>query len=158
MTAAPLKEEKKSVIGQETAKPILFVCTGNTCRSPMAEAMYEALSGQKDSALSAGIFPAVGEPVSENAIAALEKRGIDCQKAKSRGAVRADAFLLERCERAVAMTASHAMMLMSEYPQYASKIFSMPTDIPDPFGGDEAAYEACLSKIEEGLRALFPLS
>jgi len=152
------QDEVKSAASEKKEKPMLFVCTGNTCRSPMAEALYEALTGKKDGALSAGICPNAGEPMSDKAIAALEKKGIDCQKAKGRGAVRADAFLLDGCEKVVTMTASHAMMLMVEYPQYASKIYTMPRDIPDPFGGSDETYEACADAIEEGLKEMFSLS
>ena len=52
---------------------IVFLCTGNTCRSPMAEGLFRALDGEKKTGLraaSAGLFTAVGLPASENAVAA----------------------------------------------------------------------------------------
>ena len=54
---------------------ILFVCTGNTCRSPMAEALFNAASGVKHFALSAGIAAFDGIPASENAVLAMKERG-----------------------------------------------------------------------------------
>jgi protein-tyrosine-phosphatase len=52
------------------------------------------------------------------------------------------------------MTGLHAMRLLTEFPAYDSKITCMPNDIPDPFGGDEAAYDACLSEIKKGIEKM----
>lgn len=138
---------------------ILFVCTGNTCRSPMCMALFNAFFKESTSlrADSCGLA-AFGEPISENAVKALIGRGI-----KSEGDNNYIAHLskpvteelMERAEAVVGMTNRHAMELMFRYPAYASKIHVMPRDISDPYGGDLPLYEKCLSDIEAALKEAF---
>ena len=67
-------------------KRVLFVCTGNTCRSPMAQGLMNHLSNEKELAVqatSAGLA-ADGEPIAENALAALQELGIDMSYHRSR--------------------------------------------------------------------------
>lgn len=152
-----------SFMKEETApqiEKICFVCTGNTCRSPMAEALFNHFNRDRARrAISAGLA-AYGSPISQYAKAALWKRGVKPSPSNNYEhhiSRRIDEATVAACAQIIAMTGTHAMALMTAYPQYASKIFVMPHDISDPFGGDEIVYERCLAEIETCLREIFPL-
>ena len=139
-------------------KKLVFVCTGNTCRSPMAAALYNHLFAKGEYfATSAGLY-ADGSPISEKAVCALMERGVlptpsnDYRHHTSRSL---DENLINDADMVVGITGSHAMELMFRYPSYASKIAVMSEDIPDPYGGDDDVYRKCLEMIERSLTSSF---
>lgn len=135
----------------------LFVCTGNTCRSPMAAALFNALWSSRGIAVSAGIAASLS-PISVNARLALERRGIACTKTNdyaSHVSRQVTEEYVRRAARVYGITRRHQLALISAFPEYAEKIFALPTDISDPFGGDLAVYEACLRDIEQAFRTEF---
>lgn len=139
---------------------ILFVCTGNTCRSPMCAALFNGLFAGENQPLwadSCGLA-ADGSPISQNAVTALIHRGIKSEAGNDYIAHISKPVTEEQMKKAamvVGMTGRHAMELMFRYPAYASKISAMPTDISDPYGGDITVYENCLREIESALREAF---
>ncbi len=144
---------------------VCFVCTGNTCRSPMAAAVANALAQQFRSidgapvieAFSAGLYAMEGDPISPRAVEALEAAGIPAVSGRDYHAHRAHSLTAEEAERAdllIGLGASHCMELMLRYPQAASRITGMPEPIADPYGGDGAIYAQCLSQITEGVKRL----
>lgn len=137
---------------------VLFVCTGNTCRSPMCAALFNSkYAGLTHHALSAGLF-ADRSPISENAVFALESMGVrktsdnDYSAHVSHTVTEAD---LENSTLVVGVSSSHALNLIMRFPQYASKITSLPIEISDPYGGDIDDYKMCLFNIDKALGIMF---
>ena len=152
---------------------VCFVCTGNTCRSPMAAAVLnhktriiegctacdinKLLNTKPIRATSAGLC-AFGDPIAENAARALEEAGIPSladNHYRAHVSRSIDLETMEACDRIVGLTSKHAMQLLTMYPQFASKITCFPEDIPDPFGGDLETYRACLEAIRRGIDDMF---
>lgn len=155
-------EEITFEIKDEKTKDIrvyCFVCTGNTCRSPMAEAVlnhYGAPHGIF--AFSRGIAAEVGAPISENAAKALAEDGIASEGRNEylrHRAMQFDKADFDRCDGVFAISPSHAQALMMAFPEYAGKVRVLG-DISDPYGGDLARYKACLGDIKESIKAVFP--
>ena len=128
---------------------VLFVCTGNTCRSPMAAAVFNELCcerGIAPTAKSAGLFANGGEKASDNAIAACREKGIDISAHK---ASRLTLDMLDESDVIVPLAASHEQILRSATgDKYADKICFIPPGVSDPFGGDIEVYRKCLGEIE----------
>lgn len=132
-------------------KKILFVCTGNTCRSPMAQAIFTELCQNKEFfADSAGISASGHSPLSKNAYLALKKRGIEF----SHTSQKVDEQSVAQSFAVICMTRAHAAALCSQFPKYADKIFTFGHDIADPYGGDCEVYEACCDELYENVCGL----
>lgn len=134
---------------------LLFVCTGNTCRSAMAQALAEKMI--KDNGLdfevdSAGLFADGYSPASENAKRAVEKYGATLD-----GHISTPLTLkaVSEADKIYAMTADHLRLLVLSRPELAEKaeLFDPSVeDVPDPYGGSEEVYEKCAERICECLK------
>lgn len=134
---------------------IVFICTGNTCRSPMAEGFFRALGGEKKTglaALSAGMYTSDGLPASGNAVTAAAELGADITSHRSRMLT---PELAREAKYLVCMTGAHYDRLCELFPDCADKIFTLlPEDISDPFGGDLATYRRSAAEIDKGVQAV----
>jgi glycine hydroxymethyltransferase len=137
-------------------KTILFVCTGNVCRSPMAEGLFRhALKGRKDiSVYSAGVSAPKGAKASQHALEALDELGIQLGSFRSQPVTEE---LLERCTHVFTMTRDHYRILDLLYPEHAGKIRLLGEftarggDIPDPIGQGLSVYRKCRDVIKSAL-------
>ncbi len=143
-------------------KSILFVCTGNTCRSPMAEGLARrALAGREGwQVASAGVGAANGQPASSHAVTAVRQHGGDITGHRSR---RLTASMVRDAHYIFALTRGHAEAVAAMYPEAAEKLFLLrefdpsaaphERDVADPIGGSLDEYQECCRQIEAGVRS-----
>lgn len=115
---------------------LLFVCTGNTCRSPMAEFLCRAAAEQRGlqrcvQVRSCGVAATDGDRASAEAIAALHAMNIDLTGHRASRATREQIAWADRID---CMTAAHRAALLALDPTAADRIHVMSPPIPDPFG------------------------
>ncbi len=125
---------------------ILFVCTGNTCRSPMAEGIMKRIAEQRGWDLevsSAGISAMGNDSPSINAVLALNKMGIDISSHKSR---LINKELIDAADLIITMTNQHKDSLLRRYDNIEDKIISF--SIQDPYGGEYNIYRLCSEDIK----------
>lgn len=150
---------------------ILFVCTGNTCRSPMAEFLFNRLARERKmehwQAKSVGLAALPGDGISTHAHTVLKEEAIDSAAHRSRIL---DQESLERAVLVLTMTEGHRDMVIARYPGYRDKIFTLKEfaakigespgvdkldlDIMDPFGQGEEVYRATRDEIKAALEAI----
>ncbi|HHU07660.1 MAG TPA: low molecular weight protein arginine phosphatase [Clostridiaceae bacterium] len=139
---------------------ILFVCMGNTCRSPMAEIMFNTFTPNREwEAASAGIATWDGMMASPLAIDEMEARGMSLGHHRSR---QIDADIIEAADLVLAMTARHKQTLLHKFPEHQNKIFTlgeyagMPDEeVSDPFGEGEESYLNTANQLVKLLQAIF---
>ncbi|NLE64711.1 MAG: threonylcarbamoyl-AMP synthase [Elusimicrobia bacterium] len=156
------RREVEEITGK---KQVLFVCTGNSCRSVMAEYLFrDILKGREDvEVVSAGtgvIFPATA---SQEAVAVLKGRGIDARAHRSRPLTN---MLLKKADLIFAMTRSHRDQILERVPGVEKRVYLLgefrndpvrretDLDIPDPIGRSHEEYQECLEVIEDALKKI----
>ncbi|MDD6012590.1 MAG: ribosomal protein S18-alanine N-acetyltransferase [Oscillospiraceae bacterium] len=131
---------------------IMFVCTGNTCRSPMAQALMEKKCREKKLNIlcrSCGLGAFSGEPASDGAVLAMESYGIDLSIHRSAGI---SAYMFDEYDLFVCMTPGHAVSLAPYVPR--ERLLVLGGGIPDPYGGSEEVYRQCAAALDRALDAL----
>ena len=139
---------------------ILFVCTGNTCRSPMAEAFMNLyvknINCDAVSAFSRGMA-AYGDAVSENSVIAAREYGADISSHVSEQLTLDD---IADSDIVLTMTKSQSDFLKAEAKKYSNKIFSISEyaeidDIPDPYGQNIEIYKKCAKSLWNSCEKIF---
>jgi len=130
---------------------ILFVCTGNTCRSPMAQVMAAQLFGESYEVASAGVMAMPKQKASTHAIEAMKQRKIDLTKHKSQ---MLSEDLLKWADLILTMTESHKYAIADEKAHTLGEYAGINASISDPFGGDLDTYLSCAKEIYELLEKI----
>src|SRR5216110_1797777 len=141
-------------------KSVLFVCTGNICRSPIAEGLFRRLLGNRKDieVASAGVHAVRGQPPSLYAVQVCESDGVDISDLRSQPLT---ADLVERATHIFAMTGAHLETIHMLFPHGAEKTFllrefeepgeTLWRDVPDPIGLGREVYEDCARTIKNAL-------
>lgn len=130
-------------------KKLLFICTGNTCRSAMAEGICRAMAkarGDDVLAASCGLAAFAGDPASGHAVQAAAEYGADLRNHRSRPL---NSYIVEEADAVYCMTEGHLARLLALYPDARDKasLLLEGEDIPDPWGGDLETYRMCAKAI-----------
>ncbi len=137
---------------------IYFICTGNTCRSPMAEAILASIQLQNVDVRSAGIYALEGGEMSENAKSVLEAEQISMDHRSKMVNVED----LQWADLILTMTSAHKELVLQSFPDVKDKIFTLKEytapytskDISDPFGGDYHQYEHTFQELKQYINIL----
>jgi len=142
---------------------ILFCCTGNTCRSPMAESLFRHLLAERLKCspedltkrgfliASAGLAADYGSPASRESVEMMKRRGLDLQSHTSQPLTDR---LIEQVDRCYTMTKSHRSAILDSHPELADRVQVLGRDgkdVSDPIGGGMNEYAACAASIEKQL-------
>ncbi len=147
------------------APEVIVVCTGNTCRSPMAARLLEHALKAEDAPInqirvsSAGVSAFAGDPPADNAVRALKKVNLDLEDHRSR---RLTAQMVENALAVIVMTDSHRLIIESQLPNLSVPVIlfreklgdSAEHQVPDPIGGPLDDYLETRDALAEAVPSL----
>lgn len=136
---------------------ILFICTGNTCRSPMAEVLLkdrvrQAMLTDKILVASAGLMTGGENPASRGALAVMKLRGLDLSGHSSQ---QLTAEKILSADLILTMTRAHKSAILNAVPEAKDKVYTLAEyagkdiDVADPFGGSDEVYAMTATQIDK---------
>ncbi|MCA9052809.1 MAG: low molecular weight protein arginine phosphatase, partial [Planctomycetaceae bacterium] len=156
----------RRTVAQLASEIVMFVCTGNTCRSPMAEAMFRKMLSERLNCseeeliergylvVSAGLATTAGMPASEHSVSLMREEGVDLTGHHSQPAT---PELLGIADLIVTMTRSHRDSILARFPALSDRVRVLSAtggDVSDPYGGNREEYQRCRDEIREHLQQL----
>ncbi|MFM7208103.1 MAG: Sua5/YciO/YrdC/YwlC family protein [Planctomycetaceae bacterium] len=155
---------RAGVIGEDALRRlsslmVLFVCTGNTCRSPMAEALFRMMAAERLGCrpdeierhgvvvASAGLAAWGGGPASGNAVEAMREAGADLRHHESQPLTES---LVTQADVILTMTAAHRAAILAQFPEAGGRVTLLSPDrrdVLDPVGGSLETYRGCARQI-----------
>jgi protein-tyrosine-phosphatase len=154
----------RSALDRLSSMLIVIVCTGNTCRSPMAEAIMrrqtaerlgckvEELEQRGVMITSAGLAAAPGGGAAPEAIEVMREHGLDISRHESQPLTEK---LIRHADVILTLTSAHRQSIVRRWPEAAVRTLTLRTDdgdVEDPIGGPPEVYRQCAKQIEEALR------
>ncbi|MEM9283714.1 MAG: low molecular weight protein arginine phosphatase [Verrucomicrobiota bacterium] len=148
----------------EENQKVLFVCTGNVCRSPMAEGLLRAMvegSGKSIQVHSAGLGAMDGSPPSSHSVEAMAEDGVDISSQRSQMLT---PETVEESTHIFGLGSGHAEAIRAYFPESREKTFVLrefiaeegfDLEVPDPIGGDLDDYRATRNLIKEAMPSIF---
>jgi len=139
---------------------VLFVCTGNTCRSPMAEGLFRKMAAERLgcapdaleehgwTVMSAGVAAMTGGRASDSSVEVMNQVGIDLRSHEAQPVTEA---LIRYADHIFTMTTAHRQALVMQWPEAAQRTATLcldGSDISDPIGGPVEQYQRCAEQIE----------
>ncbi len=134
---------------------ILILCTGNTCRSPMAEGIVKDLIKRKGLSdemrvQSMGLAAYEGQMPSDHAVEAMAELGLDIAGHRARRVVQSDVSHADLC---YVMTEQHKHIVLDSLPELEGQVVVL--DVSDPYGGDLDRYRRCRDELKDYFEAEF---
>ena len=159
---------QKDIDRAAAQKTILFVCTGNSCRSVMAEYILKSMVGHRADVEvhSAGTGVFINSMASAETISVLKEEGIDATRHQSQSI---HSTLLRKSDLIFVMTRAHRQQVLERVPEVEKRVyllkefthmpagFPMDLDIADPIGRPHHAYKECLAVIKEAMAKIVNL-
>jgi protein-tyrosine phosphatase len=154
----------RDVLERLAGMRIVIVCTGNTCRSPMAEAIMRRLVAERLACKpeeiesrgvtieSAGVSAAAGGCAAPEAVETMRQRGLDISRHETQPLTDK---LVRYADVMLTLTSSHRQHIIRRWPEAASRTLTLRVDerdIEDPIGGPPEVYQQCALQIEDSLR------
>ena len=136
---------------------VMFVCTANTCRSAMAEAIFKTMVDEDVEVYSAGINADTGHQASKNTIETCKSHGLDVSEHRATNIKDSDIVVMDLILTA---TWEHKKILQELLPKkdniYTIKEYAglYPQDINDPYGYNLTSYDACFTEIYDALEKI----
>ena len=170
LVAGGFQVVRPGIVSEETLRRlaslmVLFVCTGNTCRSPMAEALFRRLAAERLGCAadeiesrgvvvaSAGLAAWAGGPASGHAVETVAELGGDLAGHESQPLTES---LVRQADVILTMTASHRAAVLAQFPEAGGRVEMLSPDrrdVIDPIGGSLETYRNCALQIREHLQA-----